>query len=672
MRIRCFALVFLLVGSLFSPPREVVPSESAIARALESGCSFLLTRIEAVHADEGRCRILARVLRTFVAGDLAKEETGRALEILGGAEDGDMLKVGVCYGMFVRQDAPYGFSWLFREDTFEINPVDQETLQRLHEVADHVYVRTAILRFRRGKVLVGDNLPDLGEDLVSLCKQFKDQPSRRSELGRRIAESDLGSRIDDSKSESAIRMYLPPRVPVNRGQMITLLGYPSWTCGWTCLWCCDERAYSDRGRGEMGVLSATFDPNERAVRVVYEMQERSKWIGSGRPFEHLAGIEGNPLNVARSFQEALRQSDWQKALSFCSPRVKADGITPESAAASFKRFVPVEQIVALREFRPGGFGSRDESVTEISMRVRIPLPGGQWSVDWPWTLVKVEQKWFVDFVPVALDIFVRKEALKREFMERPIKMNAGEFARAVEFLLHPIDYEFAIGAPMRFRVEMRNVSDDPIPYRWSSGIMVNDPMLVIDPNGEPVPYVDTSYQIGVAMDVALPGETIVLAESYDVATQYRIVRPGRYRFQFRGWPPDSESSNICEMEVKPGLLSDAERVSERLLGVMPTGWRFERMLSTPHGEPDAPGVGGRFFNLIAWHQGKGGDKGVFLVLFKEVEPPDVDPWLKEQYDLWGLCRWGLVYARTNEAAQLWPSHRQQIERALGIRQLPSR
>ncbi|NLH43949.1 MAG: hypothetical protein GX448_19090 [Planctomycetes bacterium] len=668
MRLSCFALGVLIVGSSLARADEPALSEPALERALESGCSFFVARIEAVGAEEDKCRFLVKVVRVFVAGDLAKQETNGPLEILAPAAYGNALEAGTCYAMFVRQDAPYGFSWLFRDDAFKIDPADRETVKRLHDLADRVYTRTSMLRFRRGKALAGGELPDLREDLASLCKQFKDHPARRGELGRRIVESDLGSRVDDSKPLSATRVYLPPKTPWNRGQMVALLGYPSWTCGWTCLWCCDERVDSDRGGGEMEVLSATFDPNERAVCVVYEMQERSKWVGSiGFPRD---AEGGDAARVARSFQEALRRSDWGKALSLCSQRVKAETPGADSAEAFFRRFVPVEQIASFGGRRPGEFSSGSGHATRVSCRVEIPVPGQQWSVGWPWTLVRVGQVWAVDFEPIALDTFIRKELLKREFMDRPVRMKPEKFSRAVEFRLSPIDYEFVIGAPMRFRVEMKNVGDDPIPYRWSSAVMTGDPMLVTDPEGETVPYVDAPYQISVVWDAILPGETVVFADSYDVTTQYRIVRPGRYRFQFRGWPRDSELSNVCEVEVKPGILSDAERISERLLGVMPAGWQFERMLSLPHGEEDAPGAGGRFFNLIGRRDGKGGDAGVFLVLLKETEPADADPWLKEHYDLWGLCPCGLVYARVNEAAQLWPSHRAQLERALEIKPPP--
>ena len=52
----------------------------------------------------------------------------------------------------------------------------------------------------------------------SSCKEFREQPGRREDTGRRIAESDLGSRIDDSNPLSSSRTYLPPKISLSRRQ----------------------------------------------------------------------------------------------------------------------------------------------------------------------------------------------------------------------------------------------------------------------------------------------------------------------------------------------------------------------------------------------------------------------------------------------------------------------
>ncbi|HNS23027.1 MAG TPA: hypothetical protein PKH24_21190 [Sedimentisphaerales bacterium] len=644
--------------------------ETTLERALEMGCSLVVAEIRSVRCDDRMYHYNAKIVRTVVPGDLTKEEANRTWDLFAGASYGDALKTGSCYAMFISRDSPNSFAWAFRDDVLEIDPLDRDAVVRLQKAADRVYAGTAIQRFRRGRVWWSNEAADLPEELASLCKEFRDHPGRRTEAGRRIAESDLGSRTDESRPESSIRAFLPPTIVCSRKQMISLLGYPSWTSGWTYSWRCDDQVNPAQGGGQIGILSVMFDPNEQAVRVLYGMEERSKWIRPARREDYLAQAEGDPAGVALAFQEALGQSDWERALSYCSQRVKAEAARSDSTEAFFKRFVPVEQIVALPGFRPGGFESRDGKVTRMCVRVEIEVPGDRPFISWPWSLVRVGETWLVDFEPVPLDVSIRKELLRQKFVEQRPRWNAEEFAKAIDVHLAPVSEEFVIGKPMLFRVEMRNVSDAPIPYSRSGGVMTGDPMSVTGPDGQTVPYVDTSYQIGIGLDVLLPGETVVLADRYDVTSQYRIIQPGRYRFQLRGWPRDSELSNVCEVEVKAGALSDAERISEDLLSVMPAGWRFERMLAVSPGEEDAPGAGGLFFNLIGRRQGKGGDQGVFLQIHKATDPADIDPWLKEALDPWGLSPWGLVYARVNEAERLWPNYRAQIDRALGIKPLP--
>jgi hypothetical protein len=658
-------LAWFLGASAGSSIGPTIP-QATLERALESGCSLVVAEILEVYAKDRMYYYKPRIVRAIVAGDLAKEQVYSPPDLFAGASYGTALKPGSRYAMFIQRDYPYEFAWAFRDDVIEVDPSDEEAVRRLVEVADRVYARTSIRRFRRTTPWVYVKPPDLPDELASLCKQFREQAGRRAEVGRKIAASDLGSRIDDSKPFSSIRTYLPPKISLFRQQVLALFGEPTWRNGWMCSWCCDDFVHAHESGDEIGILSVAFDKTEKATSVLFYMQERSKWIRPARSADHLANADGDPVGVARAFQDALRESNWQQALSYCSQQVKAKAGEFDSEEAFFKRFVPVEQIVALPGFSPREFSGRDGRTVRMSARVGIDVPGAKWPVEWGWTLVKTGQTWWIDFEVMSLENFVRKELLRREFMERRPRIQPEEFARAIEFFLSPVGSEFVIGKPMPFRVEMRNVGGEPISYTRSASVMTGDPMLVTGPDGQTVPYVDVSYQIGVALDVILPGETIVLADRYDVTSQYRIVQAGRYRFQFRGWPRESELSNVCEVDVKPGVLSDVDRISQDLLSVLPSGWDFERMPSSPPDYDEEAGAGQLYINLIGQHAGKGGDKGVFLLILRGGDPTDTDPWLKEDLDLWGLSPWGPVYARVNQAEQLWPDHRAKIERALGV------
>ncbi|MBP7050225.1 MAG: hypothetical protein KBE65_04350 [Phycisphaerae bacterium] len=640
--------------------------ETTLERALEMGCSLVVAEIRSIRCDDRMHYYDAKIVRTIVAGDLTKEEANRTWDLFAGASYGDALKAGSCYAMFISRDCPYAFSWVFRDDVLEIDPLDTETGKRLVRAADHVYAGTSILRFRRTRPWSSNEMPNLAEELASLCKEFRDNPGRRAETGRKIAESDLGSRIDESRPESSIRAFVPPKILCSRKQMLSLLGYPTWTSGWTYSWSCDDRVRASEGGDHVGVLSATFDPNEQAVYVLFSMQERSRWIRPSRREDYLAGAEGDPAGVASAFQEALKESDWEKVLSYCTPAIQSKAREFDSVEVFFRRFVPVKE-TASRPFDPHMFSSRAGKVVEMTDGVGLYVGEDSW-MEWPWSLIKARTAWLVDFELLPLDDFLRKTQFIQESRKSGSRTAPDEFRKAIRYVLSPVSREFVIGKPMLFRLEMTNVGDKPIGY-YRTEVLLNDPMLVTDPNGKVLPYVDTSYQLAMGESAILPGEVIVLGEAYDVTLQYRIVRPGRYRFQFGGWPRGSKSSNVCEVEVKPGALSDAERISENLLSIMPAGWRFERMLALPPGEEDAPGAGGLFFNLIGGRWSKGGDQGVFLQIYKATDPADIDPWLKEALDLWGLSPWGLVYARVNEAERLWPDYRTQIERVLEIKPL---
>lgn len=636
--------------------------EATLERALESGCSLVVAEILEVYAKDRMYYYKPRIVRTIIAGDLKKEQVHSPPDLFAGASYGTALKPGSRYAMFIKRDYPYEFGWAFRDDVTEADPSDKGAVQRLVEIADRVYAGTSIRQFRRTVPWAYVKPPDLPEELASLCKQFRDQPGRRAEIGRKIAESDLGSRIDDSQPFSSIRMYLPPKVPLSRQQVLALLGEATWKSGWTYSWACDDYVNAQKGGSEIGILSVTFDKSERAIRILFDMPERSKWIRPARPNDWFAELDGDPGGVARRFFDALRRSDWDEALSLCSPAVKAKALRAASPEVFLRQYVPVEKLAAKSQFQPQGYGSRDGKITEMPVEVNLAVPKVQWPVRWTWKLVRAGPTWLVDFGLVPLDHFVQKETIKNNLLNAGVRPKMSE--RDLRYILTPITSEFVIGRPMLLSLEMKNEGNDPVPYGRTS-VTVNDPMLVTGPDGKMLTYVDTSYQTAGGVEVILPGEVVILDDRYDVTSQYRIVRPGRYQFQFQGMHPGGKMSNVVEVDVQPGPLSKMEQVVERLLPVLPAGWRFTRRL-TSQGDDNASAEL-LYVHLIGQPGGKGSDKGVLLLITMGGDPAETDPWLKEQFDLWGLSPWGLVYARVTEADQLWPNHRADIQQVLEVK-----
>jgi hypothetical protein len=375
-------------------------SESTIERALEQGGSLVVAEVLSVRSEGKMYYYRVRVVRTIVAGDLQKEEVRQPLELFAGASYGDALGTGCHYAMFVSRECPYNFSWAFRDDAFEIDPSDEQAVRRLAETAGRVYATSSILQFRRATIEHNVELPPLSEELVSLCKEFRQGPGRRAELGRRIYESDLGSRIDESNPGSSTRRYLPPKITCSRPQMLSLLGHPNWKSGWVYTWRCDDYARARGGGGLMGVLVVGFGPNDRAVRVLYSMQERSHWIRRRTIAERLAEQQGDPAGVARGFREALREGDWGRALSFCSQAVQDEARRHDSAETFFHGVVPVKDVVG-REFNPHQFSSRDGKVTRMADEVSLDVGEDDWRARWNWALVRVDQTWKVDLNDIS-------------------------------------------------------------------------------------------------------------------------------------------------------------------------------------------------------------------------------------------------------------------------------
>ncbi|MBN2128738.1 MAG: hypothetical protein JW741_04550 [Sedimentisphaerales bacterium] len=637
-------------------------SADTLARALDSGCSLVIAEILSVRSESRMYYYRVRVARAIIVGDLKKQEVQKPVELFAGASYGDALKTGRYYALLVARDYPHAFSWAFRDDVMEVNPWDEMAVRRLTELADRIYAQTSILQFRRARVEYNVELPPLPDELTSLCEAFRNSPGRRTEIGRKIFDSDLGSRIDRSNPESSIRRYLPPKISCSRAQVLSLFGHPTWKNGWSCFWCCDYHTRAQGGSEQIAVLSATFDKDERAIRVLYHMHDRSKWIRRPTIAERVAEQEGDPAGVARAFQQALRGSDWDQALSLCRQAVKDAARRHDSAGAFFRSTVPVRDVVS-REFNPHMFSSRDGKTTRMSDEVNLDAGEDHRGLRWTWGLIRAGRTWQVDFAPIPLERFIQKERVKREFQEAGPRTDEEAFDRSIRYVLVPIGDEFTLGEPMLFRLEMRNVGDVPVAF-YHSQVMLGDPVIVTDPKGRRLSYADTDYQTDLWPDAILPGETIVLADRYDVTLQYRILRPGPYTFQFKR---GDRRSNVCTVEVKPGPVPEREQIVEKFLPVLPAGWKWCRSLRSPPGFKEDGPVESLYIRFSGKPGGKGNRYGLTLLVLMGGDPIDTDPWLKEWFDFWGHSPWGPVYAWVNEVESLWPTYRPDIARVLRIK-----
>lgn len=382
-------------------------------------------------------------------------------------------------------------------------------------------------------------------------------------------------------------------------------------------------------------------------------------------------LYGEAEEVMLKFQQALQESEWEKALSYCSEKVKAKAKEYESAEAFLRDIAPVEEIIPLSRFQVSGGQWKtkpaDERVSFFCF-VRLTEPGSSPTISWGWTVAKSDDGWLIDFKLLPLEKWIEEETnrLRREAEEARGRLE--ELREGIEMRLTALSEEFVIGQPMLFRLQITNVSESPITYDATSSLMVNIPMIVKGPDGQAIAYIDTSYQTWARPGEIQPGQTVVLSDNYDAASQYRIVKPGRYSFQFKGfW--GAKPSNIVEIDIKPGELSPEDSIVESLFSILPDGWKLTKTRARDIADFNFETGRGIFISLVGkWGRKgtSGGTVGVFLLI-----NPTQSVLEKTEFEaeFWGQSEWGPVYAKSLEAELLWPNYKEQIMKALNIQEV---
>jgi ankyrin repeat protein len=386
------------------------------------------------------------------------------------------------------------------------------------------------------------------------------------------------------------------------------------------------------------------------------------------------------------FQKAIKDSDWTRALSYCSNKVKSKGKEYDSTEAFFKNVLPIDEITALSEFHISGMSRRNDDVISYRCEIRLKDPGSKYSLSWNLSVLKEDSNWVVDLPTKPLDVWLKHENLKMKWMNERYRFDEektqkgfdewineefkGEKNRkGFDVRLVSLSEDFVVGKPMLFRVEMKNISNETLGYMHTS--FINDPMLIKDSNGVIVHYIDTSYQTAESPEFVEPAETIILADNYDARSQYHITKPGKYTFQFKGLA-NTKPSNIIEKDIQSSPLPALERIVEDLLPVLPEGWELTRTIK-PANELAQTSTA----NEVLWIHliGKQADKGrkgnfVSLAIFLHTAaqmPPNVK--LKSnlsELDFWGNSKWGLIYAKSHDAQLLWPDYKEKIKNVLQV------
>jgi len=296
--------------------------------------------------------------------------------------------------------------------------------------------------------------------------------------------------------------------------------------------------------------------------------------GLGKP-PIILTLSEESLSVMHQFQQGLKECEWEKALSYCSESVITKAKEYESIEAFFRNVVPVKQLVQTKSFHLWRWqGLREEEQTSFGCSMRLREPDIKPTIRWKWTVNKTEAGWLIDFEPIPLELWIEQETLrkKRQSEEYVGQRKALEQKlKDVEIRLSPVSDTFILGQPLLFRLELINDGELELGY-----INVNNSMIITDEHGDRIPRTEDENLIFGASHSIKPGERDVLFDNFDIATQYAITTPGKYKVQFSGkgiqiWERIEEHgdaghygkvtmtdmripSNVVEIEITPNTL----------------------------------------------------------------------------------------------------------------------
>lgn len=265
------------------PENHWALAEHVLMDAFEKGRSLVIVEILSVHSAEEHgvefWHYKARVVRPIVLGDCTKESIQGPLELHAGASYGEALKPHSTYALFITRDCPHHFSWAHRDNLVKVDLAEKGVLQAIVQGAARAYEKTAIRGFREVQFTERPRLPSLPGSIVAFCEQFRARSENRVEFAKKIHESELGSRRDDSAPYLSYLRYLPPRIGLSREQVLFLLGKPTLKLGWTYFWFCGEDKSISRPGKYAGILSVTFDESENVTLLLYRADRMVKWKG---------------------------------------------------------------------------------------------------------------------------------------------------------------------------------------------------------------------------------------------------------------------------------------------------------------------------------------------------------------------------------------------------------
>jgi hypothetical protein len=220
--------------------------------------------------------------------------------------------------------------------------------------------------------------------------------------------------------------------------------------------------------------------------------------------------------------------------------------------------------------------------------------------------------------------------------------------------------EYVIGKPMYFGLVLKNVSDSVKEYDSQAGIACCGSLMVKTADNNELYDKKGPYQTQGGMQQIKADEIVTLFENRDVTDQYLIIKPGKYKIQFRGIP----ASNVIEFEVKQGTPDERDLLVSLLVRILPdSSWRVtapkRRSASAEQKEESIVVVIGRggltdAIGVMLWQTKTQG-----AIIDRRHSPPPVEYLGKNNLDYFYI-------SIPPKALDYWPKMKEDIAKALKL------
>jgi hypothetical protein len=268
-----------------------------------------------------------------------------------------------------------------------------------------------------------------------------------------------------------------------------------------------------------------------------------------------------------TFHQALRADEWERALALCSAQTKERAKEYASAERYFRDYVPIDALLAETEYHTCGGGTDKMGLVREDLFVRLPGATDEETVGWVWYMEKVDGVWLVRPPDVPVAEYKKRDIDRRRRQKEEADAKWRRLEPKLEGLrtqLTALQDEFRVGRPMLFRLELVNEGRHELSYDHQS-VAVNASMTITAEDNRMVPYTRGPVQTGEHDRPIQPGTTVVLFDALDVARDYDLTKPGKYRIQFNGRGLEISDargvdngaarrkfpSNVVEIDVKP-------------------------------------------------------------------------------------------------------------------------